>query len=145
MRTHSTVNGGTRSMPENEAVVTRVVVVQGELVRATNGQWMTQPPTRCPNGHPLGPNEVLVGRQACLGHGGGHTTWTCRACDQTVYGPPLNTHCTALEGRSDVGAGGSQRWTRGFGRRVFRGYATAPTRTAARDSTNPICSLRQRT
>ena len=33
----------------------------------------------------LGPNEVLVGHQACLGHGGGHTTWTCRTCDQTVY------------------------------------------------------------
>ena len=49
-----------------------------------------QPPARCPRGHILGPNEVLVGHQACLGHGGGHTTWTCRTCDQTVYGPPLN-------------------------------------------------------
>ena len=47
---------------------------------------------------PLGPNEVLVGHQACLGHGGGHTTWTCRTCEQTVYGPPVNTHCTALDG-----------------------------------------------
>ena len=40
--------------------------------------------------------------QACLGHGGGHTTWTCRTCDQTVYGPPLNKHCTALEGPAAV-------------------------------------------
>jgi hypothetical protein len=39
-----------------------------------------------------------VGHQARLGHGGGHTTWTCRTCDQTVYGPPMNTHCTTLEG-----------------------------------------------
>jgi hypothetical protein len=40
---------------------------------------------------------------ACLGHGGGgHTTWHCRACDQTVYGPPLNTHCTALDGPATV-------------------------------------------
>ena len=29
-------------------------------------------------------------------HGGGHTTWTDRTCDQTVYGPPLNIHCTCL-------------------------------------------------
>ena len=47
-------------------------------------------------------NQVLVGHQACLGHGGGHTTWTCRTCDQTVYGPPLNTHCTALDGPATV-------------------------------------------
>ena len=23
------------------------------------------------------------------GRGGGHTTWTCRVCDETVFGPPL--------------------------------------------------------
>jgi hypothetical protein len=40
--------------------------------------------------------------RACLGHGGGHTTWTCRLCDETVYGPPLNTHCTTLEGPATV-------------------------------------------
>ena len=76
----------------------------GELVQTTAGKWITHPPTRCPNGHTLGPGEVLVGHQACLGHGGGHTTWTCRACDQTVYGPPLNTHCTTLAGPA-VGVG----------------------------------------
>jgi hypothetical protein len=25
----------------------------GQLVRTTNGKWMTKPPSRCPNGHPL--------------------------------------------------------------------------------------------
>ena len=34
-----------------------------------------------------------VGYQACSGRSCGHTTWTCRTCDETVYGPPLNTHC----------------------------------------------------
>ena len=63
----------------------------GDLVQTTAGKWITHPPTRCPNGHPLGPNRVLVGHQPCLGHGGGHTTWACRACDQTVYRAPLNT------------------------------------------------------
>jgi hypothetical protein len=82
---------------------TRLARVLGELVQATAGKWITQPPTRCPNGHALGPNQVLFGHQACLGHGGGgHTTWTCRTCDQTVYRPPLNTHCTALEGPAVV-------------------------------------------
>jgi hypothetical protein len=41
----------------------------------------------------LGPNQVLVGHVACLGHGGGgQTSWHCRTCDSVVYGPPLNTH-----------------------------------------------------
>ena len=75
----------------------------GDLVRNTRGQWITQPPSRCPNGHPLGPNRVLVGHVACLGHGGGgHTSWHCITCDAVVYGPPLNTHCTALEGPAAV-------------------------------------------
>ena len=39
----------------------------GQLVRAVDGKWMTKPPSRCPNGHPLGPNQVLVGHVACLG------------------------------------------------------------------------------
>jgi hypothetical protein len=76
--------------------------VLGELVQTTAGEWITHPPTHCPNGHTLGPGQVLVGHQACLGHGGGHTTWTCRQCDSTVYGPPLNTHCTALDGPATV-------------------------------------------
>ena len=70
----------------------------GELMQTTAGKWITHPPTRCPNGHTLGPGEVLVGHQACLGH----TTWTYRTCDQTVDGPPLNTDCTCLDGPASV-------------------------------------------
>src|SRR5258707_792057 len=76
--------------------------VLGELVQTMAGKWITHPPSRCPNGHPLGPGEVLLGHQACLGHGGGHTTWTCLACDSTVYGPPLNVHCTCFDGPAVV-------------------------------------------
>src|SRR4051812_27051617 len=44
------------------------------------------------------PNQVLVGHVACLGHGGGgHASWHCRTCDAVVYGPPLSSHCTALQ------------------------------------------------
>src|SRR3977135_3727647 len=77
--------------------------MQGQLVRTTKGQWITQPPARCPNGHPLNPNQVLVGHVACLGHGGGHTSWHCRTCDAVVYGPPLTTHCTSLDGPGRIG------------------------------------------
>ena len=76
--------------------------VLGELVHTTRGEWITHPPTRCPNGHTLGPNQVLVGHQACLGHGGGHTSWHCRTCDAVVYGPPMNKDCTALDGPAAV-------------------------------------------
>jgi hypothetical protein len=76
--------------------------VLGELVQTRAGKWITHPPSRCPNGHPLGPNQVLVGHQACLRHGGGHTTWTCRQCDATTFGPPINSHCTTLEGPATV-------------------------------------------
>jgi hypothetical protein len=66
----------------------------GALVQTTAGTWITKPPLRCSNGHGLGPGRVLVGHVACKGHGGGgHTTWTCRECDDTVYGLPLGPHC----------------------------------------------------
>jgi hypothetical protein len=35
--------------------------VLGELVQTTAGKWITHPPSRCPNDHRLGPNQVLVG------------------------------------------------------------------------------------
>ena len=52
----------------------------GELVHTTDGKRITHPPTRCPNGHTLGPNQVLVGHQACRGHGGGHTSGRAHPC-----------------------------------------------------------------
>ena len=51
------------------------------------GKRIIRPQTHCPNGHQLGPNQVLVGHVACLGHGGGHTSWHCRTCNAVVYGP----------------------------------------------------------
>jgi len=32
--------------------------VLGELVQTTAGKWITHPPTRCPNGHALGPGAA---------------------------------------------------------------------------------------
>jgi hypothetical protein len=73
----------------------------GDLVRSTTGAWIVLAPQHCPNGHELGPGKSLVGYAACAGHGGGHTTWTCRTCDET-YGPPLNTHCSMIDGPAAV-------------------------------------------
>src|SRR5262245_61558629 len=78
-----------RAVHSGEGGISRLVSMLGELVQT--------------NGHHLGPNQVLVGHVACLGHGGGgHTSWHCRTCDAVNYGPPRNTYCTALEGPAVV-------------------------------------------
>jgi hypothetical protein len=100
-RTTRVAVGRSQTRSRGRVLGRRLQDVLGELVQTTAGTWITKPPSRCPNGHRLGPGEVLVGHQACLGHGGGHTTWTCSKCDQTVYGP-LNTHCSALDGPATV-------------------------------------------
>ena len=45
--------------------------------------WTEDAPTHCPNGHPLGPDRVLVGwdagRHGSLDHG--HRIFICRQCD----------------------------------------------------------------
>lgn len=74
----------------------------GDLIRY-RGQWMTEAPTYCPNGHQLGPNRCLVGHTACGGHGGGgHTIWHCRTCEAITYGPPLAKHCNIAIGPAAV-------------------------------------------
>ena len=87
--------------PVSEAVMDCVVL--GELVQTTDGKWITRPRSPLPERAPASPESSPGGHVACLGYGGGeHTTWHCRTCDAVIYGPPLNTHCTALEGRAAV-------------------------------------------
>lgn len=47
-------------------------------------------PTRCPNGHPLGPNTVLVGALPCLRHPPAtvHRTWRCMHDAAGVFPQP---------------------------------------------------------
>ena len=82
--------------------VYRQPMTVGDLVQTRDGRWVVEPPPHCPNGHRLGPKQVLVGHTACRGHGGGHLTWTCRACNQTMYGLPLGKHCTVVSGPAEV-------------------------------------------
>lgn len=71
----------------------------GELRLTPAGKWATNAPRECVNGHWLGPQMVLVGHAACgCGHRGGHTTWTCRECDDVTYGPPLGAECSIRTG-----------------------------------------------
>jgi hypothetical protein len=47
-------------------------------------------PAECPNGHPFGPNRVVVGWLPCqcVEDGrGGHRTYYCRECGVTMYEP----------------------------------------------------------
>lgn len=74
----------------------------GELVQTTAGNWIPTRRRDAPTVTPSTPAKYSWDIRRVMGHGGGHTTWTCRTCDQTVYGPPLNTHCTALEGPATV-------------------------------------------
>ncbi|OCB09211.1 hypothetical protein A5717_25890 [Mycolicibacterium porcinum] len=77
----------------------------GDLVRCTDGTWMTLAPTHCPNGHPLGPRRELVGHAPCsCGVRGGHTSWQCQECDAVTYGPPLSAGCRPLDGPAEVRA-----------------------------------------
>ena len=61
------------------------------LRRVRNG-WAEDAPSRCPNGHRLGPNLVLVSWQPC-GNCGGHRTHFCRTCAETIYTPPITPCC----------------------------------------------------
>jgi hypothetical protein len=44
-------------------------------------------PSRCPAGHPFGPEKVLVGTQPCLCAGLAHRTWQCVRCSAVLVWP----------------------------------------------------------
>jgi hypothetical protein len=48
-----------------------------------DGQRMVEAmPGRCPAGHPMGENTVLIGNHPCVKcTGSSHRTWRCRECD----------------------------------------------------------------
>jgi hypothetical protein len=85
---------GTRFYAEDMSAV-------GDLVRSTTGAWIIRPPMYCPTGHRFGPCGYLVGFAHCS-HRGGHTTWWCRECGATVYGPPLGAGCSLFNGPDRV-------------------------------------------
>jgi hypothetical protein len=74
----------------------------GELVRCTDGSWMTRLPQSCRHGHRFRPGAMLVGHQPCSTCRGGHTTWGCLDCGGVVYGPPLTAGCRILVGAAAV-------------------------------------------
>jgi len=57
------------------------------------GMRLTEiPPPRCPAGHDLGHDHVLVGSHPCLCAGTSHRTWRCRACDAIWVVPACTGH-----------------------------------------------------
>ncbi|MET3806472.1 hypothetical protein ABIB25_003487 [Nakamurella sp. UYEF19] len=49
-------------------------------------------PTICPNGHPLGPDTMLVAAHPCLCISHGHRIWRCWTCDAVWTRPPCSRH-----------------------------------------------------
>ena len=71
----------------------------GEMAQTTAGKG----PSRMPQRTPSARIKFSSVTSPAWGYGGGgHASWHCRTCDAVVYGPPLNTHCTALEGPASV-------------------------------------------
>lgn len=70
------------------------------LTRTSRG-WVESAPKSCPNGHDLGPGQVLVGSQVCSCEIHHHRTHACRQCDGVVYTPTLTDACTdsSFDGR----------------------------------------------
>jgi hypothetical protein len=56
------------------------------------------------SGRPRRTTEDCIGQihAVVAGHGGGHLTWTCWECDQTVHGLPLGPHCSVVTGPASV-------------------------------------------
>jgi hypothetical protein len=78
-----------------------------ELVRKSRARLFRHglliPSPCCPNGHPPARTKSSSDTSpASATAAGGHTSWHCRTCDALVYGSPLNTHCTALDGPAAV-------------------------------------------
>jgi hypothetical protein len=62
---------------------------------AVNVGKVARTPTRCPRGHPLRADRIVV--RAILCSCGWHTVWRCH-CGAVTHGPPLADGCSLLDG-----------------------------------------------
>ena len=71
--------------PARVAGRTTLVVVLGELVQTTTGKWITHPHDVLPERTHASDAGQVHSRftKPASGTAGGHTTWTCRTCNQT--------------------------------------------------------------
>lgn len=61
------------------------------LVQRPDGNWAhDDEPEVCPNGHPLGPGQVLKYHMPCSCQGDrlGHRVFDCDTCHALIYLPP---------------------------------------------------------
>src|ERR1700760_3513739 len=77
------------------------MVAVGELVRFPSNRSVLAPPIRCPRGHLMRPERMLVGSTECSC--GRHLTWRCH-CGAVTYRPELGEKCI-LPRRPAVPAG----------------------------------------
>ncbi|MEV0685092.1 hypothetical protein AB0I35_14625 [Nocardia sp. NPDC050378] len=72
----------------------RTVGLNPDRLYAVRGGWARPAPAACPSGHPLGPDQVLVGTVACIAVPDRlHRTWACQQCDAVIYWPPISAAC----------------------------------------------------
>lgn len=65
------------------------------LYETKPGRWEQPAPRECPNGHPLGPRQVIVGTQSCpaVPGSGQHLIHRCARCEDAIYTPPETPDC----------------------------------------------------
>lgn len=75
----------------------------GELVQTTDGKWIARPPTHCPSGHQLGPDQSSLATSRALATVvAGIRAGIAELAIPVAYGPPVNTRWTGMDGRAAV-------------------------------------------
>jgi len=62
----------------------------GELARFPSTRWAAPPPLRCPRGHLMRPERIVINSTACSC--GRHRTWRCH-CGAVTYAPAMGEKC----------------------------------------------------
>jgi hypothetical protein len=78
------------NVARREDAYVRPMVALGELVQFPSSRSPAPPPLRCPRGHLMRSERMLVGSTACSC--GYHRTWRCH-CGAMTYGPELGEQC----------------------------------------------------
>lgn len=74
------------------SVVVASLADMGHHHRAQGMGMVELAPSRCPAGHRLGAEEVLIGTQPCMCAGIPHRTWQCVRCQVVQVWPPCEYH-----------------------------------------------------
>ena len=87
-----------------------LLLVLGELVQTTAGEWITHPPARCPNGHPSAPARCSSGIWPASGTAAGTPHGPAALAMRRYTGAAhRSTNCTNVEASQNYGICCAQR------------------------------------